>query len=111
MRRILQIFQFLFRLTLQVGDVPARLIKQTAGLRRAGMWVRENRIKGGQPDCGFSNPEGANSARSANRMLRDEIPRVSPPSSGRFNTIFFCLKAGVKRRQAASSGLKTIKVK
>ena len=29
-----------------VGDVPARLIRQTAGLRRAGMWVRENRTKG-----------------------------------------------------------------
>jgi len=31
------------------------------------MWVRENRTK--RSDCGFSNPEGANSARSSYRLF------------------------------------------
>ena len=33
------------------------------------MWVRENRTK--RSDCGFSNPEGANSARSVNHLLNE----------------------------------------
>jgi len=41
--------------------------RQTAGLWWAGMWVRENRTK--RSDCGFSNPEGANGARSAYCLL------------------------------------------
>jgi hypothetical protein len=60
-----------WHLTYQVGDVPAHLIEQTEGLRWAGMWVRENRTKALSADCGFSNPEGAISARSANRLLCD----------------------------------------
>ena len=61
------------RVTFKNGDVPAHLIKQTAGLRWAGMWVRENRKKALSADCGFSNPEGANSARSANRVLNEVV--------------------------------------
>ena len=33
--------QILFRLTFKIDDVPAHLMKQTAGLRWAGMWVKE----------------------------------------------------------------------
>ena len=44
--------------------------------RRAGMWVRENRIKGVSPDCGFSNPEPPNRQRSVYRMLNDRFNRL-----------------------------------
>jgi len=33
--------QILCRITFKIDDVPAHLIKQTVGLRWAGMWVKE----------------------------------------------------------------------
>jgi len=57
--------RFFFCLTFKIDDVPAHLIKQTVGLRWAGMWVRENRTKARSADCGFSNPVAARTGGGA----------------------------------------------
>jgi hypothetical protein len=55
---------------LVVTDVPARLIKQTAGLRRAGMWLRENAAKGFSPTGVFRGLAAIKAAYSYNPVRR-----------------------------------------
>jgi len=64
------------RITFKIGDVPACLIKQCEALQAGWNVGEENRTKGvpalsARPTVVFRIPEGANSARSANRVLYD----------------------------------------
>jgi len=61
-----------FRLTFKIGDVlPARIgaCEARPGLAKCG---GRKPHKGRSPTAVFWNPEGANSARSANRLLSDD---------------------------------------
>jgi hypothetical protein len=66
--------------------------------------------KGRKADWLFVEPEGANSARSANRVLNDEKPVHLRSLTTASNKFLDCVQTGVKRRRAASSGTKTINI-